>query len=216
MGTTDETDTTRPRQDDYDRTSATTGPVVLSVKDAAEIFGVSPGAIRKRIERGQLQGQKVHGQWRVVLDQIPEPELFTTTSATGTTRQHHDNTTRQLRPDTTTSDVVSQSEAEHFAKMVADLVEQIRALAETKGHLEAENHLLQTQVSQLHQRAELAEQRVDELLSITARALQEDAPTSPETAPGGSEEGQTGDATLEGASGQESWFTRAWEWLRRH
>jgi hypothetical protein len=56
MDTTGQTDTTRPESNEHDRSNATVGPLVLSVADAAEDFGVSPGAIRKRIERGQPVG----------------------------------------------------------------------------------------------------------------------------------------------------------------
>jgi hypothetical protein len=133
MDTTNETDTTRPRQDERDGQDATAGPLVLSVTDAAEALGISTGAVRKRIERGQLVGRKVRGQWQVVFEQLPD----VATDTTGATRQHHDDTTRHDTSNATTS-VVLQSEAERYAAIVAPFLDRLEAQAERIGALEAE------------------------------------------------------------------------------
>ena len=138
MNTTDETDATRPETGEHDDATATASPIVLSVNDAAQAFGVSPGAIRKRIERGQLSGQKIRGQWQVVLDRLPGDETTNATTATDATRHKYDNTTRQTRPDTTTSQVVSQSEADRYAAIVAPFLDRLEAQAQRIGTLEAE------------------------------------------------------------------------------
>jgi DNA-directed RNA polymerase specialized sigma24 family protein len=48
------TDLTRPEMTERD----TTETLVLAAADAAEVLGVPIGAIRKRIERGQLIGRR--------------------------------------------------------------------------------------------------------------------------------------------------------------
>jgi hypothetical protein len=128
MDATNETDATRPESDQRDSTNATAGPLVLSVADAAEALGISAGAVRKRIERGQLVGQKVRGQWQVVFEQLPGDA----TDATSATRQQHDNTTRQDRSNTTTS-VVLQSDADRYVAIVAPFLDRLEAQAELIG-----------------------------------------------------------------------------------
>ena len=44
-----------------------TDTTALDIAQAAAQLGISPGAVRKRIERGQLRGSKVSGRWEVVL-----------------------------------------------------------------------------------------------------------------------------------------------------
>lgn len=46
----------------------------VSVSEAAAALGVSTDAIRKRLTRGTIAGEKVDGQWRVIL---PDNELDT-------------------------------------------------------------------------------------------------------------------------------------------
>jgi hypothetical protein len=41
---------------------------VMGVHEAARALGISPGAVRKRIARGQLEAMKVKGRWQVMLD----------------------------------------------------------------------------------------------------------------------------------------------------
>jgi hypothetical protein len=43
---------------------------LLDVSRAAVRLGLSPDGVRKRIQRGQLRGQKVGGQWRVILPAV--------------------------------------------------------------------------------------------------------------------------------------------------
>jgi excisionase family DNA binding protein len=61
-------DRTRSRpQQDGDR-------LVLSVPEAATRLGVTPDAIRARLHRGTLAGEKVGGAWRVFLPGAPTGE----------------------------------------------------------------------------------------------------------------------------------------------
>ena len=41
--------------------------LLVSVTDAATILGISEAGVRKRIQRGQLTGQKVNGSWMLAL-----------------------------------------------------------------------------------------------------------------------------------------------------
>jgi hypothetical protein len=61
---------------------------LLSVHAAATALGISAGAIRKRIERGQLRAERHHGRWYVDLD-----------GATAAPRRDHDKA--RTRRDTT-------------------------------------------------------------------------------------------------------------------
>lgn len=45
----------------------------VSVSEAAAALGVSTDAIRKRLSRGTIQGEKVSGQWRVTLPDTATP-----------------------------------------------------------------------------------------------------------------------------------------------
>lgn len=41
---------------------------MMSVDEAAQLLGISPSAVRKRIARGQLDARKVEGRWQIMLD----------------------------------------------------------------------------------------------------------------------------------------------------
>src|SRR5215217_4027048 len=138
------TDTTRPDATGHDATNAT---VVLNVADAAAAFGISQGAVRKRLERGQLSGQKVAGQWRVVLTPADA------TNATGTTRQQRSHATTRdttdatnaTRPDATA--VVSNAARAQLEairdEFITPLVNRIEELSRETGRLaEAERQAI--------------------------------------------------------------------------
>ena len=56
----------------------------MAVAEAARLLGVTPGAIRKRIERGQLTARKISGQWLIT---VPDATAFSTTTRHDTTGQ---------------------------------------------------------------------------------------------------------------------------------
>ena len=95
--------------------TATRQDATLTVAEVAAALGLSAGAVRKRLERGQLAGHKVDGQWRVRIGATDAARH----DATG-----HDNTTRHDR--TVVSHVASPAttpagEAEALRGHVADL-----------------------------------------------------------------------------------------------
>ncbi|MCD6031186.1 MAG: hypothetical protein K0S78_3360 [Thermomicrobiales bacterium] len=53
---------------------------IVSLKEAAVRLGISPDAVRKRLERGTLRGEKRGGRWRVAL----EPDAQADTDQDGT------------------------------------------------------------------------------------------------------------------------------------
>jgi hypothetical protein len=119
------TNATRLDRAERDTTNATDETVVLSVADAADLLGVSVGAIRKRLERGQLSGRKVAGQWRVVLTKSEAETPSLAMDATNATRQATPDTTGQDATNATrqdrTSAVVSSAQAEQMAALVASI-----------------------------------------------------------------------------------------------
>lgn len=90
--------TDRTRQDnrqDADRT-------VLSVADAAARLHVTPDAIRARLHRGTLAGEKINGAWRVILP-ADQPDA----------RQDTQQDTTGRRPDTDSAPLVAQLRSEN-------------------------------------------------------------------------------------------------------
>lgn len=161
----DTTDTTRQGRDDTTRQADASGDLVMSVADAAVLLGISPGAVRKRIERGQLAGHKAQGgTWRVVLS---------ATDTTGTTRQQQDErdrATRQTRQTNTTESnaVVSDAARSQLATireaLLQPLIEQnerqqatISSQAERIGALEERSASLERERNQLREALERAQ-----------------------------------------------------------
>jgi hypothetical protein len=67
------------RHDRYDK---------VDIDKAATVLGISPGAVRKRIERRQLHARKVAGRWDVELDGDTTASTDDATTRQDTTRQH--------------------------------------------------------------------------------------------------------------------------------
>ena len=56
-----------------DRTQQASDSTTLSVPEAAERLGITPDAVRARLHRGTLEGEKVAGMWQVHLAPPPPP-----------------------------------------------------------------------------------------------------------------------------------------------
>jgi hypothetical protein len=105
---------------------------VVSLKEAAVRLGISPDAIRKRLERGTLHGEKRAGRWRVFLE--PDAEV----DASGDLDQDATPDARRTPLDASQdSALVAHLEQEitylrqqldHQTRITAGLVEQLRAL----------------------------------------------------------------------------------------
>jgi hypothetical protein len=141
---------------------------VVSVAEAAHILGLTPGAIRKRIERGQLAAHKVSGQWHVVLNS-DETTRHDSGVAPDTTRQG--DATRQDTTVAVSSAARSQLEAIRD-EWLAPLVAQIREQAEEIGRLRADQEAVRRERDALAtelERERTQQQRVDELAAAVER-----------------------------------------------
>jgi hypothetical protein len=120
--------------------------IVVSVADAAATLGISEGAVRKRIERGQLVGRKVAGQWQIILNATDESQTTRHDATDQPTRQGLSHTTR--RDTTTGAHDASQLPAVAPAAMaqleairdewLQPLIDQLKDQAEEIGRLKAE------------------------------------------------------------------------------
>jgi hypothetical protein len=140
--------------------------VVLSVADAAQAFGITSGAVRKRLERGQLHGRKVAGQWRILLTAAALDEAANATDATAAKRQYPSHATTDgavNRTDATRSNasaVVSQAARAQLEairdEFIAPLVARIEDLSREAGRLQAERDAVVARAAGLeHDRDEL-------------------------------------------------------------
>ena len=83
-----DTTPTRPRHD--------TDREAVSPTEAAHRLGVTPDAVRARLRRGTLPGERVDGEWRVHMPRRPEPpppSARRDANATPTATRHDDDTT---------------------------------------------------------------------------------------------------------------------------
>lgn len=164
--TTDATDTTagvpEPRDttdttDTTERDSATDAGAWLTVAEAARVLSISPGAVRKRIERGQLEARKVSGQWVIA---VPNTTAAAPSARHDTTRQDATgDTTRHDRATGTTAapivPAVAYAQLEAIRdQWLAPLVERIGELEREAGRLTAERDELERERDELRQRLE--------------------------------------------------------------
>ena len=137
------------------------------VSEAAEIMGITPGALRKRIQRGTVDATKVDGQWYVYVEESIGEKL--------------------QQEETVTDDValvLAQQQMEVFREtFVTPLVEAIRELENENGRLESDNKHLESDNKHLEDRADQLIKENDELHQ---RIRELETPTSEEN--DGSEE----------------------------
>jgi excisionase family DNA binding protein len=142
----------------YDTTSASlydaTGrDEIMTVADAANVLGITPGAVRKRLERGQLSGQKVGNTWRIMLNATEATRRDTTLRQHQT--RHHDTT-----GDDSTTDIspAARSQLEAIRdEWLLPLVDRIGVLEREAGQLQAQRDAAQRERDDLADR--LAEER---------------------------------------------------------
>src|SRR5436305_13055593 len=111
------------------RQAETEHDTILTVDDAAVVLGITPGAVRKRIERGHLSARKHRGQWRVILHE------------TDATRHDETDTTRQTRPHDNAVKHDPAPQVEAVNSMIA------RAVAEAVAPIERQNNGLLERVA---------------------------------------------------------------------
>jgi hypothetical protein len=186
MPTTMSDRTTTGNQPESDRPTDRTATETMPAAEAARRLGITPDAVRARINRGTLAGEKRGAQWWVYLptDRIPvEPPTGTQPDATGT------------RPDTD-----------------RPLVEQLRSEVDyLRGELAARNRDLATERERSATERERADVLMREALgrieALTAGETREDATQSTQDGP---HDEQSGDAADNAPA---SWWRRWWRSL---
>ncbi len=152
----------------------TTTEMVASVSEAARLLGISEGAVRKRIERGQLRAAKFKNQWQITIgsDDLAETALRDATRRDETGRDTTDTTdatgqdaTRQA-PGGVAPAAVAQLEAIRD-QWLRPLVDRIGELEREAGRLQAEREAARRERDDLAARVaddrKLADQLVDVL-----------------------------------------------------
>jgi len=139
-------DATRHDTTDTTGRDTTAEVLVASVAQAAALLGISEGAVRKRLERGQLGGRKVVGQWQVILGESHTTGHDTTTTTDAT--RHDQAPSRATRLDATRHDdattpapvnAAARSQLEAIRdEWLAPLITTIQQQAETIGRVTAE------------------------------------------------------------------------------
>jgi excisionase family DNA binding protein len=130
MTATNETGATETAPPSAQPGSATAGTVVLSVDEAADLLGVTPQAVRKRIKAGTLPARRDGRAWRVFLERATDETRFCATDR------------NRPQPETKPVAQSAQLQAQQLAVLVepftAPLVAKIEALSHENGRLEAE------------------------------------------------------------------------------
>ncbi len=178
-------DTTHETGHDETRHDAATqrvpgGEVVVSVADAATVLGISEGAVRKRIERGQLSGRKVSGQWQIILNETPTSHATGHDTTSDETRQHPEGArSHTTRRDATTTGgtnlptvapaAMAQLEAIRD-EWLQPLIDQLKDQAEEIGRLKSERDAALKDAGDLN--AEIAALRASQNQRTSERAGQ--------------------------------------------
>lgn len=178
----------------------------LSVAEAAAALGVSTDAVRKRLTRGTIEGEKIDGQWHVILpDDAPN-----TDASPSDTRRASDQDTSGQESETRIADLQAtvedlrarldwaQGEQSDLRATLADVITQA-----------AEDRRRADTLQAMNQRAQ---DRIRELEALTVGdAIENEAVESPESA----ETESTGISTQVDADSpaQSSWKRLLW-WIR--
>jgi hypothetical protein len=113
---------------ELDHTGGTRQDATVTVIDAARILGVSTDAVRARLRRGTLEGEKIEGEWHV---RLPHRQDADRTSAEPTGTQQDSDRTPTVVDLTPLTELI-----ERQAKELADLREAGTFLTIRNRHLE--------------------------------------------------------------------------------
>lgn len=153
-------------QQDADRTPT------VDVAEAARRLGVTPDAVRARLHRGTLDGEKVDGAWRV---RLPAEEPTGTQQDVRQDATAENDSTDRTRQDAPTGDLAP------MAQLIADLARRNEELAASVGMWQSRAHHLEEQLKQL---------------TATVESTGE-APSEPETIEDDDQDVGTGEDTFE-------------------
>ncbi len=134
-GMTDPADRTpTEEQQDAGRPDATRQDATVGVIEAARMLGVSTDAIRARLRRGTLHGEKVAGEWQVLIPTTERPRQDATASQQDPTVATGDRQDGQQEADRTPTvdlsplaDLIERQARELAALREAAAIWQIRA-----------------------------------------------------------------------------------------
>jgi hypothetical protein len=113
---------------ELDHTGGTRQDATVTVIDAARILGVSTDAVRARLRRGTLEGEKIEGEWHV---RLPHRQDADRTSAEPTGTQQDSDRTPTVVDLTPLTELI-----ERQGKELADLREAGTFLTIRNRHLE--------------------------------------------------------------------------------
>jgi excisionase family DNA binding protein len=123
-----------------------------TVREAAEILGVSTETIRRMIRAGRLQAQRVHRpQGTAFLVELPDAAAETTQDATGDTMAGRPNAAggKPLPPALVAAEAWARGVIEPLTRTIADQQQQLIELARENGHLVAERDQARAEVASL-------------------------------------------------------------------
>ncbi len=127
-------------QQDADRPDVTRQDATVGVVEAAQLLGTTTDAVRARLRRGTLQGQKVDGEWQVIMPAPTVGQQDATEHQQDATVDRQD--TQQSGDRTPTVDLAPLADLiERQAKELADLRE-AAAIWQVRAR-QAEEQLLQ-------------------------------------------------------------------------
>jgi hypothetical protein len=200
------------RQHDAD---ATTNRDVVSPTVAAERLGITPDAVRARLRRGTIAGERVDGDWHVFL-----PRDATATEPQRDNRHDGDTTETVSRHDGDTTETVSRHDVDMTVDRTQELItaqrEEIVFLHEQLDHSRRERSQERERFDVIHREA------LGRIEALTAGLVDYDADDqpAPESAQTDDVAPQTtiatslsNDSKAEPPSAQKSGFSRWWSWI---
>lgn len=96
----------------------------MSVNDAAIVLGLTPGGVRQRLRRGNLQGEKINDEWIVFLDDDITRDTVAATRETVSTSA--EDARVQLEEVTSLLDRLYKERLEAMEQHIEDLRSQLR------------------------------------------------------------------------------------------
>ena len=148
----------------------------LTVKEAAEAWGISEDAVRKRIKRKTADATQKDGVWRVLVDQGETPRTPQEIEAEEERRRlaealaeaHREAEEERRRRDTAEARAASAEKAASTqAEHAGELVESLRAQV---GQLEEQNRQLWEQFARVNATLDRQASILDRVISLPAKA----------------------------------------------
>jgi hypothetical protein len=147
---------------------------VLSVPEAAAKLGVTPDAIRARLHRKTLGGEKINGEWRVYLDRVDSVQT--------TERQDTDRIPTVDRQDDQQDATAVKQDADRHTDSPSIVGQLIASKDETIARLDAEVEFLrrelETRTDELQRRDVLLREALGRIPQLPVGETRVDPPTA--------------------------------------